>query len=362
MPNMIPNFSKVHNKFKLNKEHFNHAQLKEAAYSYIKEGKPFERVMGDFLLDWLDNKDYILVKTSGSTGPPKIISLKKQAMVNSAIATGNYFNLEAGFTALHCLSTDFIAGKMMLVRAIILGLEIDAIEPSSHPLKGLDKNYDFCAMVPLQLQNSLKELHKIKTLIVGGAQISNSLQEKLKDKLAKVYATYGMTETVSHIAVKKLNHIEEIALNTTRVSFYQTLPDIKIFQDEKDCLVIDAPKLSPEIIITNDLVKLHSETEFEIIGRIDNMINSGGIKLFPEQIEAKLSKKIKQRFFIGSETDETFGEKLILVLEGELTNFDNGVLDGLDSYERPKQWYAVKHFIETPSGKIKRFETLALLK
>ncbi|RLD28142.1 MAG: O-succinylbenzoic acid--CoA ligase [Bacteroidetes bacterium] len=362
---MVPDFAKVHNKFKLNREHFTHTQLKEVAYSFVKEGEPYESVLGDFLLDWLDDKDYVIVKTSGSTGLPKIIKLQKQAMVNSAIATGDCFNLEPGFTALHCLPVYFIAGKMMLVRAIILGLELDIVEPSSNPLQDVFKKYDFCAMLPMQLQNSLDKLHKIKTVIIGGASVSKQLQEKIQDISTKVYATYGMTETITHIAVKQLNVVSSLRGETTKQSvedYYQTLPNITISQDERDCLVIDAPKLNDEIIVTNDIVKLYSETEFEVLGRYDNMINSGGIKLFPEQIETKLKPKMNQRFFIASEKDETLGEKLILVLEGESNNLETEVFEGLDTYEIPKQVYAVTQFKETSTGKIKRFETLKLLK
>jgi len=348
---MVPSFSKVHNKFKLNGFGFNHDELKDIAYSFVKEGKPFEKSIGDFLLDWLDNNDYIVVKTSGSTGKPKKITLIKQAMVNSAIATGNYFNLEPGNTALHCLSTEFIAGKMMLVRAIVLGLEIDLIEPNSYPLQSVLKDYDFCAMVPIQLQNSLNELEKIKTLIVGGASISYSLKEKIKNLSTNVYATYGMTETITHIAVKQIVD-----------PFYKTLPDITISQDERDCLVIDAPKLNEEVIITNDIVKLYSKTEFEILGRFDNMINSGGIKLFSEQIEAKLQPKIEQRFFIASEKDEKLGDKLILILEGETNHLESKVFEDLDTYETPKQIYMINHFKVSSSGKILRTETLKSLK
>lgn len=348
---MIPNFSKVHNRFKLNGYGFNHDELKDVAYNFVKEGRPFEQSIGDFLLDWLDNNDYIVAKTSGSTGKPKTITLKKQAMVNSAIATGNYFNLEPGNTALHCLSTEFIAGKMMLVRAIVLGLEIDLIEPNSNPLQSVLKDYDFCAMVPMQLQNSLNELEKIKTLIVGGASIPYSLKEKVKNVSTNVYATYGMTETITHIAVKQI--VEDN---------YQTLPNIAISKDDRDCLVINAPKLCEETIITNDIVKIHSKTEFEILGRFDNMINSGGIKLFPEQIEAMLQLKIKQRFFIASEKDETLGDKLILILECESNHLESTVFKDLDTYQTPKQIYIVNNLIESSSGKILRTETLKLLK
>jgi O-succinylbenzoic acid--CoA ligase len=362
---MVPDFVKVHNKFKLNRKHYNYNQLKEVAYSFVKEGKLYEQVLGNFLLDWLDENDYVVVKTSGSTGQPKKIKLQKQAMVNSAITTGDYFGLESGFTALHCLPVDFIAGKMMLIRAIVLGLELDVVEPSSNPLQNIYKNYDFCAMVPMQLQNSLEELHRIKTAIVGGGRVSLSLQEKTQGISTKVYATYGMAETISHIAVKPLNHFTSLRGETTKQSVephYKTLPNITISQDERDCLVIDAPKLNEKTIVTNDIVKLYSEIEFEVLGRYDNMINSGGLKLFPEHIEAKLIPKINQRFFIASEKDENLGEKLILVLEGESNNLKTKVFEGLDTYEMPKQVYAVTKFKETSSGKIKRTETLKLLK
>jgi len=354
---MVPSFTKVHNIFKLNEESFNHSQLKDVAYNFIKEGKFFEKVIGDFLLDWLDNNDYIDVKTSGSTGKPKTITFKKQAMVNSAIATGNYFNLESGNTVLHCLSTQFIAGKMMLVRAFVLGLELDVVAPTLNPLHSISKNYDFCAMAPMQLQNSLHELHKIKVLIVGGAPISFSLIDKMKDLTTKVYATYGMTETITHIAVKQMNNFS----GEIEESYYRTLPDIVISQDLRDCLVIDSPNINSEPIVTNDIVKLYSKTEFEILGRYDNIINSGGIKFFPEQIEAKLQSKIEQRFFIASEIDEVLGDKLILILEGESKELETGVFEDLDIYERPKQIYAVTHFKETSTGKIQRAETLKLL-
>lgn len=354
---MIPKFNKIHNKFKFNNEHFNFESLREVAYSFVKEGEWYQQYIGDFLLDWLDNNDFIIVKTSGSTGTPKSIKLQKQAMVVSAIATGNYFNLKSGNTALHCLSSEFIAGKMMLVRAMILGLEIDIIEPSSNPLSHITKHYDFCAMVPLQVQNSINKLHHISKLIIGGASVSDALQNKLQNISCHVYETYGMTETITHIAVKKLNFFKEKDLNT-----FQTLPNITVSKDTRDCLVINAPKLNSAPIITNDIVELFSDTSFKILGRFDNVINSGGIKLFPEQIEAKLKNKISERFFIASETNNTLGQQLVMVVEGTLNNIESSVFECLDTYERPKQIYNIERFIETDSGKIQRKETLALLK
>ena len=353
---MIPSFTKVHNKFKLNNEHFNHSSLREVAYRFVKEGEGYQKQIGNFLLDWLDSKNYILVKTSGSTSKPKLIKLEKQAMVHSAIATGNYFNLKDGNKALHCLPTEFIAGKMMLVRAMILGLEIDIVAPSSNPLRLINKSYDFCAMVPLQLQNSIEKLSKISTLIVGGAAVSNELQNQIQDSSCKIFATYGMTETVTHIAVRPLNGSNSIS------DSYNIFPEVSISKDDRDCLVINAPNLNKALIITNDVVELCSESSFKLLGRFDNVINSGGIKLFPEQIEAKLKPHITDRFFIASKTDGRLGEQLIMVIESNVNTVDSSTFSDLDTYEKPKHIYNVERFIETDSGKIQRSKTLALLK
>src|SRR5690606_7015007 len=162
---MLPVYAQVHQKFKLNGQHYSHETLKEVAYSLVKEGLPFEQAIGDFLLDWLSNKPTLEVKTSGSTGNPKVISLSKEAMVQSALATGRFFKLQPGNSALHCLPTQYIAGKMMLVRPMVRGLELDLVAPASLPIFDYQKSYDFCAMVPLQLGKSLPYLDNIKHLI-----------------------------------------------------------------------------------------------------------------------------------------------------------------------------------------------------
>ncbi len=352
---MTPSFDKIHLKFKLNGNNYDHNELKEVAYSLIKEGEPYEKTTGTFLLDWLDEKDYIKVMTSGSTGQPKTIKLSKQAMVNSCIATGNYLKLKPGYTALHCLPANFIAGKMMLVRAMILGLEMDLVEPTSQPIFDYDKVYHFTAMLPMQLQSTLSYLHNVKTIIVGGSSVSKHLIDLTQPLKPKVYATYGMTETATHIALKPLN-------NQLQEAYFRVLPKVSISQDERGCLVIDAPKVSKEKIITNDLVKLHSPTEFEWLGRIDNVINSGGVKLFPEQIEEKLKGKIPNQFFIASEPDAMLGEQLILVLESDSNILDASIFDGLDKFEIPKKIYAISKFKMTSTGKIKRAENLKQLK
>src|SRR5690606_31957790 len=192
-----PSYDKVHLRFKLNGSYFDREDLMEVAYSYIKEGEPYEQSIGDFLMDWLNEKSFMYVRTSGSTGEAKPIRVQKQAMVNSAIASGDFFGKDVGDSALHCLPAGVIAGKMMLVRAMILGLEIDLVEPSVSPLEGLNKIYDFSAMIPLQVENSLPKIDQIKKMIVGGAPISSSLIDSLQDKSSEIFETYGMTETVT---------------------------------------------------------------------------------------------------------------------------------------------------------------------
>tara|TARA_R110002049_G_scaffold309289_1_gene520215 strand:- start:2153 stop:3232 length:1080 start_codon:yes stop_codon:yes gene_type:complete len=356
---MTPNYNNVHVKFKLDGLSYNHENLMEVAYSYVKEGEGYQQELGNFLLSWLDDKDAIEVQTSGSTGKPKRIKIKKEAMVNSAIATGDFFNLKPGDKVLHCLPSNFIAGKMMIVRAIILGLELDMTPPSVLPLIDYEKDYTFCAFTPMQLKNFAKYLLNIKTAIVGGGRVSKAIIESIKDKKPVVYETYGMTETVSHIAVRKLNNFNDSETDTT--SYFKTLPDISISQDDRGCLVINAPHLSSEAVVTNDIVTIHSQTEFEWLGRYDNVINSGGIKLYPEQIESKLQSKIKEQFFIASMQDDTLGDKAILILESKENHLDSAIFECLDKYEKPKKVYTISKFVETASGKIHRENTLQQL-
>lgn len=355
---MIPAYNKIHNRFKLNDSSFLYEDLKEVAYSHVKEGLPFEKNIGDFLIDWLDDKEYVLVQTSGSTGTPKTIKLQKQAMVHSAIATGDFFKLEPGDKALHCLPSNYIAGKMMLVRAMILGLELDLAEPTSQPLFDYEKHYDFCAMIPLQLKKTMSYCNNIKTIIVGGASVSSNLKAAIQSIETNVFETYGMTETITHIAVKKINNLE----GEVEASHFKTLPDIHISQDERNCLVIEALKLSEDKIVTNDVVKLHSETSFEWLGRYDHVVNSGGVKLFPEQIEAKLESVMSTRFFITKEEDETLGECIILIVESKSNTVNASVFEGLEKFEIPKKIYSVEKFIESDTGKILRQETVNKIK
>ena len=198
------NLQTTHNQFKMNGLHFNKPDILEMAYSFIKEGEAFEKQAGDFILDWFDHNSYIELQTSGTTGVPKTIRIEKQAMINSAKATGTFFKLSPSDKVLHCLSTKYIAGKMMFVRAFVLGLDLDFIAPNSDPLQKNNTLYDFAAMVPLQVQNSILGLKNIKKLIVGGAKMNPILENKLANLSSNIFETYGMTETITHIAAKKV--------------------------------------------------------------------------------------------------------------------------------------------------------------
>ena len=309
---MNNNYKVIHPQFRLNGIAFSFDDLIEVGYCLIKEGLPFEIAIGNFLIDWVNDDAFVYVKTSGSTGLPKQIKLEKQHMVNSAMATGSFFNLKSGDSALLCLPSEFIAGKMMLVRAMVLGLKLDYVAPNSKPLENNSKVYDFAAMIPLQLEKSIAHIESIKKLIVGGAKMSTDLIQKVQDKATAVFETYGMTETITHIAVKEIHNAQQIASET-----FKALPDVTFKTDQRNCLVIHAPSIANEKVITNDLVNLISSTEFEWLGRFDSIINSGGIKLIPEKIEAKLAAIIKERFFVAGIPDEKLGEKLVLVIEGK---------------------------------------------
>lgn len=343
-----PTYQNVHNSFKLNGFHLNKEDLCRVAYSFIKEGEDWEKPVGDFLLDWFDSKSFVEMTTSGSTGTPKVIKVDKQAMVNSAIATGDFFDLHPGDKALQCLPVKYVAGKMMLIRSIILGLDLDYVAPSSHPMENLEAHYDFAAMVPMQAQNSLKELKNVKKLIVGGARISKSLEKHLIQIPTQVFETYGMTETITHIAAKKVGE-----------KFFTVLPHVSISHDDRNCLVIHAPQIiAEETVVTNDLVELVNENQFLFIGRIDNIVNSGGVKIMPEKVEQKLEGKFNRRFFIASKEDAELGEKVILVVEGESFDIDKSIFEDLDKYERPKEIVFVTNFKETENGKVLRKESL----
>lgn len=343
----MANFKQLHPHFKLNGQSFSVEQLCEQAIHLIRDGEPYEKELGDLILQWFDEKDFVELTTSGTTGTPKQLKLPKRAMMHSALATGEFFNLKPGDTALLCLPTRYVAGKMMFVRAVTLGLELDYVNPCKEPLCHTDKVYDFVAMVPLQVQQSITQIEQCKKLIVGGAKLNDSVKEILYDMMTEVYETYGMTETITHIAAKKIQE-----------EYFTVLPHATISIDDRGCLVIEAPLVANSLIVTNDIVEMRNDIQFRWIGRADNVINSGGIKLIPEQIEDKLSQYIPYRFFVIGKEDEKYGQKLVLVIEHTPYTLLQEAFESLEKYERPKEILFVERFKETPTGKILRKQTI----
>ncbi|WP_203296617.1 AMP-binding protein [Luteirhabdus pelagi] len=332
-------------------------ELREFAVKLQEDGQEYEAHIGQFLEAWLDDSDSISVTTSGSTGKPKKILHSKTAMTNSALATASYFKLPEHTSALLCLPANYIAGKMMLVRALVLGWQLHVVAPEKDALTQYDNDYDFVAMVPYQVAYSLPDLNKVKKLIVGGGPISVELEARLQLVNTEVFATYGMTETITHIAARRIN-------GPARSEAYHALPDVTFRQDDRDCLVIHCPKICDDIVVTNDIVELYSQSSFAWLGRVDNVINSGGVKLFPEKIEAVLSESIDTPFIITSETHETLGERVIMVVESKAETISDysEAFKLLEPYERPKKVVSLSRFPYTETGKIKRGAVRDILK
>lgn len=254
----------------------------------------FEKKVFFFIEEWLSDFKMVKVQTSGSTGIPKIFEIEKEKMLNSAVMTCNFLNIRNGDSALLCLPVEYISGKMMVVRSFERKLNLVIAEPSLKPLENLNREIDFCAMTPLQVENSLDKIHFIKNLIIGGAAVSESLKMKIFKNLdrqsqisnfkSRIFETYGMSETLSHIALK------EIFPNTDE--YFTVFENIDISVDDRGCLKIFAPKLNTELLQTNDLVEIKNGNQFKFLGRIDNVINSGAAKIFPEQLEAVVKKEI----------------------------------------------------------------------
>ncbi len=309
----------------------------------------FEREVISFIEEWRNEDDFILARTSGSTGKPKQIALKKAYVGNSASKTLAYFKLSPGDSALLCLSPNYIAGKLMIVRAIIGELILTCVEPQARPIAAHNSMFDFAAMVPHQAISSLPEINRIAKLIIGGGVLPKSQEKELIKHANKVYTTYGMTETITHVAIRDLS----------REPLFKGLPGITFSTDSRDCLIISAPSLGVESLTTNDIVTLKNDQVFAFKGRYDNVINSGGIKVFPEEIEDYLAPLIEDDFFIFGAQHDTLGESVSLVIESSeksyaKTDFDE-LFSGLSSpYLKPRSIFFTHSFQRTSSGKIKR--------
>ena len=324
---------------------------------FINTSDSFKNEVNQFIEEWFNSDEFIQSKTSGSTGEPKKIEILKSKMKESALMTGKFLNLQKKETALLCLSTSTIAGKMMIVRSLELGLKLVIVEPCSNPFEFIEEGIDFAAIVPLQLTEILKKnpekLKIVRNVIVGGGSVSEEIEEQLKKQELTVFQTFGMTETISHIAMRKIGlHKEE---------HYSALEG-NSFSIEDNQLIVHSSLLDGFPLKTNDCVELINAKQFIWKGRIDFVINSGGIKIQPEEIERKLSKLIKNSFFITGKKDAILGEKVILCIESENT-FEiqkSELVNYLSKYEIPKEIYFFKQFIFTESNKINRLKTVDL--
>ena len=319
----------------------------------------------DFFSEWNNDSDRVLVHTSGSTGKPKPMMVEKKRMLNSARITCDFLGLKPGDSALLCMSLDYIAGKMVVVRSIERHLHLISVSPSGHPLKNINEEITFAAMVPMQVYNTLQvpeereRLTHIRHLIIGGGAIDASLEKELQALPGNIaiWSTYGMTETLSHIALRRINGAEAS-------EWYQPFDSVKISQTEEGCLVIDAPQVCAETLVTNDIVEIESyiynkveKLRFRIKGRKDNVICSGGIKIQIEEVEEFLKPHLEKPFMLAKKKDEKFGEIAVLLSEDKGIKKVEATIRRLLSdhkYWIPREFLHVDHLPLTETGKPKR--------
>ena len=325
--------------------------------------------LDDFLSEWQNDSPYVHVQTSGSTGAPKPMLVEKRRMLASARITCDFLHLQPGDTALLCMSLDYIAGKMMVIRSLERGLKLIEVEPSGHPLStirsalplGSAKNYklDFAAMVPLQVYNSLQvpeereRLMQIRHLIIGGGAIDDEMAAQLKSFPHAVWSTYGMTETLSHIALRRLSGPEAS-------EWYTPFPSVKVSLSDEGCLVIDAPEVCAERLVTNDIADLSlgpgPSDRFRILGRKDNVICSGGIKIQAEELERQLRPHLRVSYLISKRPDAKFGEVVVLLTEGSVDEARQVCERVLPKFHQPRAYMHVDQIPLTATGKPQRWK------
>lgn len=336
------------------------AELKHASTIYIVENfsEDWQLNFWQFIKDWFDDsQEYISVKTSGSTGKPKTIKHAKKYMIASAQTTNAFFKLDNTKTALLCLPTNTIGGMMMIVRALVSEANLIVQKPSAIPLEFIDQKIDFVAMVPLQVQQvfSTDKLlwNKVDTLIIGGGEIAESLRAEILKMNLNAYATFGMTETISHIALNKICDGKK----------FKVLNGVSFSLGKKNNLIINAPHLGISNLETKDVVRMESKHEFVWLGRLDHAIESGGFKIHPELVEQKISKQISSAFIISSLKDKKLNNKIILIIEGEkLSEISlKKALELLTKYEKPKEIYYLDALEYLANGKIDRIKTQTLV-
>jgi O-succinylbenzoic acid--CoA ligase len=362
---------------------------KDGSCINTQPNNPYFKKVFEFKKAWEIGQETFEIQTSGSTGQPKKILLRRKQMLASVKMTAKAFNLKEGDTAFCCLNIDYIAGMMMLVRAFEIGMDLLIVEPKSNPFEDIEKHLyilkanrgqNFFAFVPLQIQTLLDYtpiysdiLNSAKAIIIGGAAVNEAILEKVQKIYRPVYVTYGMSETLTHIAIKRIN-------GSQKEEFFNTLDGVNIKLTNESCLMIKSKTTDDQWITTNDVAEIINGSSFVLHGRIDNVINSGGVKIQLEKVEKvaesvlnKLKtdkKEPKGRYFVFSLPDENLGERLIFVLEKEtiailsgredITKIDilKGFKEILPKFEVPKEVFFVEKIVETPTGKIDKIKTI----
>ena len=308
-----------------------------------------------FLNEWFNDSPVITVHTSGSTGTPKELIVRKDQMMQSARLTCEFLNLKQGESALLCMNLRYIGAMMLVVRALVAGLDLIVRPASGHPLSDVKQPLRFAAMVPLQVYNTLRtpeekeRLKQTEILIIGGGAIDEALETKIKSLPGAVYSTYGMTETLSHIALRRLN-------GPAASEHYHPFSSVHLSLSPENTLVIEAPLVCADILQTNDIARIHPDGSFSILGRKDNVINSGGIKIQAEEIEKKLRLLIPIPFVITSVPDKRLGQAVVLLLaeQPDIQEMEKGIQTILEPYYRPKHILVADCIPQTGNGKVNR--------
>lgn len=317
--------------------------------------------LDEFLSEWNGPLETMLVRTSGSTGEPKSLSVEKDRMRASARITCDFLGLKEGDTALLCLPLDYIAGKMMVVRSIVRGLRLVCVEPSGNPLRAVDTPPDFAAMIPMQVYNSLKVsreravLRGIGNLIIGGGPVDAELERELRDFPNAVWSTYGMTETLSHIALRRLS-------GDLADEWYTPFDGVNVSIDDSSCLVIEAMSVTPERLTTRDVVEIAADgRRFKVLGRKDNVINSGGVKIRMEDVERELSGHLSVPYIVTKKKDSKYGEIVVLLLRSDDVAEARRVCEKtLPKYWWPRLYVTVDDIPLTETGKPARAHAMMI--
>lgn len=311
----------------------------------------------EFCQQWNDGSSQLLVHTSGSTGKPKPIWVEKKRMEASAKTTCEFLHLKEGDTALLCMPLDYIAGKMMVVRSIVGGLRLIAVDPSSHPLRGLHEPPVFAAMVPLQVYGTLQVaseremFKKTRHVIIGGGAIDKKLESELRSFPNAVWSTYGMTETLSHIALRRVSGNEAS-------EWYTPFNNVKVSLTADGRLIVNAPLVCESPVTTNDIAEIAPDGKhFRILGRADNVICSGGIKLQIEEIETALHEAMPGPFVITKKKDEKFGETVVMLTTAEDIDKVKAICkEYLSRFQQPRHFIHIDRIPLTETGKPARAE------